>query len=54
MTVAGIERESVSVISIRLVDPGGAAVPGGTSWPIPNAADPARELLAELEALTSR
>ena len=43
LTVAAIERESDSVISIRLEDPGGAALPAGTPRPVPHAADPARE-----------
>ena len=42
LTVTAIERESDSVISIRLEDPDGAPLPGRPPGPVPHAAHPAR------------
>ena len=42
LTVTGIERESDSVISIRLEDPDGAPLPAAAPGPVPHGARPAR------------
>ena len=46
LTVAGIERESDSVISIRLRGSRRRRASCGTSWPVPHATNPARERAA--------
>ena len=46
LTVAGIERESETVISIRLEDPDGAALPPARARPVPDAAHPGRRRAA--------